>query len=148
MKIRQSALWARAQWNRHRTTAAQAGYEVMSAISTWLLDKQLAGLDKLLNRSVEKGKLDEAAKAAILGRIKKTVDKKDFAGVDFMIEVVVENEEIKKTVLGDLDAVLKPDVVLASNTSSMSISKLPIHRTGRSLCGNALFQSRSRHEAG
>ena len=106
-------------------TAAQAGYNVIVCdMDMAFIDKQMAGVQKLLAKNVEKGKMDQAAMDAILGRIKKTTDKKEFAAVDYMIEVVVEDVGIKKAVLSELDGILKPDVILATNTSSISISQL------------------------
>lgn len=106
-------------------TAAQAGYNVVVCdMDMGFIDKQMAGVEKLLNRNVEKGKMDEATRDAILGRITKTTDKKAFADVDYLIEVVVEDVTIKKAVLAELDEILKPDVILATNTSSISISLL------------------------
>jgi 3-hydroxyacyl-CoA dehydrogenase len=106
-------------------TAAQAGYNVIVwDMDMAFIDKQVAGVNKLLSKNVEKGKMDEAAKDTIMGRIKKTTDKKDFADVDYMIEVVVEDIGIKKIALSELDSILKPEVILASNTSSISISQL------------------------
>lgn len=106
-------------------TAAQAGYKVIVCdMDMAFIDKQLAGVDKLLTKNVEKGKMDQAAKDAIMGRITKTTDRKAFADVDYMIEVVVEDINIKKAVLAELDEIIKPEVILASNTSSISISQL------------------------
>jgi 3-hydroxybutyryl-CoA dehydrogenase len=106
-------------------TAAQAGYDVIICdIDMAFIDKQVAGVDKLLTKNVEKGKMDQATKDAILGRITKTTDKAAFADVDYMIEVVVEDLKIKNAVLSELDSILKPDVILATNTSSISISQL------------------------
>ncbi|MEN6348324.1 MAG: 3-hydroxyacyl-CoA dehydrogenase NAD-binding domain-containing protein [Syntrophomonas sp.] len=106
-------------------TAAQAGYNVIICdMDMAFIDKQMAGIQKLLAKNVEKGKMEQAAMDTILGRITKTTDKKAFADVDYMIEVVVENIDIKRQVLGELDEILKPDVILATNTSSISISQL------------------------
>lgn len=106
-------------------TAAQAGYKVIVCdMDMAFIDKQLTGVDKLLTKNVEKGKMDQAAKDAIMGRITKTTDRKAFADVDYMIEVVVEDINIKKAVLAELDGIIKPEVILASNTSSISISQL------------------------
>ncbi len=106
-------------------TAAQAGYDVIVCdMDMAFIDKQVAGVDKILAKNVEKGKIDQAAKDAIMGRITKTTDRKAFANVDYMIEVVVENIDIKRQVLGELDSILKPEVILATNTSSISISQL------------------------
>lgn len=106
-------------------TAAQAGYNVIVCdMDMAFIDKQLGGVQKQLAKNVEKGKMDQATMDAILGRITKTTDRKAFADVDYMIEVVVEDVGIKKQVLGELDEILKPDVILATNTSSISISML------------------------
>ncbi len=106
-------------------TAAQAGYNVIVCdMDMAFIDKQMAGVQKLLAKNVEKGKMDQAGMDAILARITKTTDKAAFADVDYMIEVVVEDLGIKKAVLGELDAILKPDVILATNTSSISITQL------------------------
>ena len=106
-------------------TAAQSGYDVVLCdMDMGFIDKAVAGVEKTLAKNVEKGKMDEATKAAIMGRITKTTDRKAFADVDYMIEVVVEDLAIKNAVLAELDGILKPDVILATNTSSISISKL------------------------
>ncbi|MGS0764495.1 3-hydroxyacyl-CoA dehydrogenase family protein [Syntrophomonas curvata] len=106
-------------------TAAQAGYDVIICdMDMGFIDKQLAGVDKLLAKNVEKGKMDQATKDAVMQRITKTTEKADLAAVDYMIEVIVEDVDIKKAVLAELDEILKPDVILASNTSSISISLL------------------------
>lgn len=105
--------------------AAQAGYDVVICdMDMAFIDKGIARIDKVLSKNVEKGKMDQASKDAIMGRIKKTTDKADLAVVDYMIEVVVENVDIKKAVLAELDEILRPDVILATNTSSISISLL------------------------
>jgi len=106
-------------------TAAQAGYDVIICdMDMGFIDKQLAGVDKLLAKNVEKGKMDQATKDAVMQRITKTTEKADLTAVDYMIEVIVEDVDIKKAVLAELDEILKPDVILASNTSSISISLL------------------------
>lgn len=105
--------------------AAQAGYEVILCdMDMGFIDKAVAGIDKVLRRSVEKGKIEQAAKDSIIERISKTTNRADLAAVDYMIEVIVENVDIKKTVLAELDEILNPDAILASNTSSISISLL------------------------
>lgn len=105
--------------------AAQAGYDVVLCdMDMVFVDKGVAGIDKLLTKNVDKGKMDQATKDAIIGRITKTTNKQDLADVDYMIEVIVEDVNIKKAVLAELDGILKPDVILATNTSSISISLL------------------------
>jgi len=105
--------------------AAQAGYDVILCdMDMAFIDKGVSGIDKVLTKNVEKGKIDQAAKDAIMGRITKTTDRADLAIVDYMIEVIVEDVNIKKAALAELDVILKPDVILATNTSSISISLL------------------------
>lgn len=105
--------------------AAQAGYDVIVCdMDMAFVDKGVAGIDKALGRNVEKGRMDQATKDAIMGRIKKTTNRQDLAVVDYMIEVIVEDVDIKKAALAELDGILRPDVILATNTSSISISLL------------------------
>jgi len=105
--------------------AAQAGYDVILCdMDMAFIDKGVSGIDKVLTKNVEKGKIDQAAKDAIMGRITKTTNRADLAVVDYMIEVIVEDVNIKKAALAELDGILKPDVILATNTSSISISLL------------------------
>ena len=78
---------------------AQSGYEVtMSDTGNALVKKGLAAITKSLNKSIEKGKLSPQEKEAILGRIKGTVEIKDFAECDLIIEVVPEIPELKKNI--------------------------------------------------
>ena len=79
-----------------------------------------AGLDKL----VAKGKLDEAGKAAITGKIAFTTELSDAADADLVVEAAVENLEIKKDVFAELDGLCKPETIFASNTSSISITAI------------------------
>ncbi|MGN1004734.1 MAG: 3-hydroxybutyryl-CoA dehydrogenase [Oscillospiraceae bacterium] len=79
-----------------------------------------AGLDKL----VAKGKLDEAGKAAITGKIAFTTELSDAADADLVVEAAVENLEIKKSVFTELDGICKPETIFASNTSSISITAI------------------------
>jgi 3-hydroxybutyryl-CoA dehydrogenase len=89
-----------------------------------LLDKSLAAIGRSLQRAVEKGKLAEDQKAALLRRIEPTTDLARAGEADFIIEAVFEDESAKKTVLAQLDAVARPGVILASNTSSIPITRL------------------------
>ena len=72
----------------------------------------------------EKGKLGADEKAAIMGRIKTTVDLKDMAKADFGVEAATENEQLKFGIFKDLDAICPPDVILSSNTSSIPIGRI------------------------
>ena len=101
---------------------AQSGYQVVvSEINDEFLKKGLALIDKVLARSVEKGKLSQADKDATLGRIKGTTSTKDFAGCDLVIEAAIENLDLKKKIFAELDGICPSRAILATNTSCLSI---------------------------
>ncbi len=105
--------------------AAASGLEVlMSDIKEEFTAKGVANITKNLERSVKKGKLDQAEMDAILGRIKTTVDLKDMASVDFVVEAAVEREDLKFKIFEDLDAICPPHVILSTNTSSIPIGRI------------------------
>ena len=104
--------------------AATAGFDVLlHDVEEAFLQKSLARLDKSLSKLIEKGKI-EGDKDTILGRIQTTTDLAEFKDVDFAVEAVFEDFGIKTNVLKKLDEVLVPGVILASNTSSISITRL------------------------
>jgi 3-hydroxybutyryl-CoA dehydrogenase len=104
--------------------AATAGFELLlHDVEEGFLDKSLSRLDKSMSKLIEKGKI-EGDKEAILNRIQTTTDLADFKEVDFAVEAVFEDFEVKSGVLKKLDEVLSPDVILTSNTSSISITRL------------------------
>lgn len=105
--------------------AAQTGFAVaLCEVDEALGAKALATIGKNLQRGVDKGKMTAEEKAAILARITPTTRLEDLAGCDIVVEAVVENFEVKKKVFRTLDGVCGPGAVLASNTSSISITKL------------------------
>ena len=105
--------------------AAVAGYNViMNDVNQTFVDRGMQTIEKNLGRAVSKGKMTEDEKAQILGRIKPSVNLADFAAADFVVEAVPEILDLKKNVLQTLDQTLAPGKVLASNTSSISITKL------------------------
>lgn len=105
--------------------AAQAGYNVvMRDIEDRFVEGGLKNIDKFLSKSVEKGKMKAEDKGAIMGRIKGTTKMEDLKDVDFVVEVVLEVMDIKKKVFAELDEVTRKDVILASNTSSMSLTDI------------------------
>ncbi|MGA9751236.1 MAG: 3-hydroxybutyryl-CoA dehydrogenase [Acidobacteriota bacterium] len=105
--------------------AAASGFQVLLCeVDQALCDKALRTIDKNLQRGVDKGKMSPDQKAEVLGRIRTTTRLEDMAGADIVVEAVVENFEVKKGVFQKLDAVLAPASLLASNTSSISITKL------------------------
>ncbi len=105
--------------------AAQAGYNVvMRDIEDRFVEGGLRNIDKFLAKSVEKGKMTAEQKSGIMGRIKGTTKMEDLKDVDFVVEVVIEVMDVKKKVFAELDELCRPEVILASNTSSMSITEI------------------------
>jgi len=105
--------------------AAQTGFPVLlGEVTEELCARAVKTIDKNLQRGVDKGKMTAEEKAAVLGRIRTTTRLEDLAPCSIVVEAVVENFDVKKRVFETLDAVLAPDAVLASNTSSISITKL------------------------
>jgi len=105
--------------------AAASGYEVVMAdIKDEFVQKGLATVGKSLDRLVKKEKITEADKAAVLGRIKGTTDMKAMASCHLVVEAATEDPEIKRKIFRDLDGICPPGTILASNTSSISITML------------------------
>jgi 3-hydroxybutyryl-CoA dehydrogenase len=104
---------------------ARAGYSViLRDVETRFLDRGLETIGKNLDREVKKEKITASEKPLILARIQPTTDVAALAAADFAIEAVPEQLDLKVRLLKDVDAVLKPGVILASNTSSISITEL------------------------
>jgi 3-hydroxybutyryl-CoA dehydrogenase len=104
---------------------AAAGLSVvMTDISDAAVARGLSVVDKSLERLVNKQKMSEADRAAALKRINGTTDKAKLANCDLVIEAATENEDLKVKILKDLCATLQPRALLATNTSSISITKL------------------------
>ena len=97
---------------------------VMKDIQEGALALGLSEAGKLLVKRVERGKLSPAGMAAALTRIRPTLAYGDFRTIDLAVEAVVENEQIKQAVLADLEGQVKDDAILASNTSTISITRL------------------------
>lgn len=93
-------------------------------ISQDQLDKSIAGIRKNLEKSVSKGKLSEDEKEAAIGRISCTTDISQCAEADAIIEAVAENKDIKVSIMKELEKYAKDDAIIASNTSSISITAL------------------------
>jgi len=105
--------------------AARSGYEVVvRELTAPLLQRGLDRIDASLNRAVDRGKLDAGARDAARGRIRGTTAMADLAQVDLVIEAVVEKMDEKKAVLRELDDLVGSEVILASNTSSLSITEM------------------------
>lgn len=105
--------------------ASQSGFNVvMSDIADSFVQKGLTSISKNLDRLVEKGKISSQKKDEILGRIKGTVQIKDMEEADFVIEAATENESLKLDIFKQLDEFCRKEVILSSNTSSISITKI------------------------
>ena len=105
--------------------AAPAGFPVrVREVSPEALAKGLARIDKFLQGGVDKGKMTAEQKADILGRIQGTTNLADLADCDLVIEAAIENIDAKHEVYKALDAVCAPSAILASNTSSLSITEM------------------------
>jgi len=101
------------------------GYTVIiNDVEDKFLQGALKNIDKFMSKSVEKGKMSEEAKAAALGRIKSTTKIEDLKDADFVVEAVFEDMDLKKKVFKQLDEITRKDVIISSNTSSMSITEL------------------------
>lgn len=104
---------------------AQKGYEVIVRdIKDEFVDRGIAGINKGLTKLVSKGKITEEDKEAVLSKITGTTDLGLAADCDLVIEAAVENMEIKKQIFAELDKICKEETILASNTSSLSITEV------------------------
>ena len=104
---------------------ARSGYSVVLCdIEQKFLDRALANISKNLDREVAKAKITEAQKSESLSRISPVTDRKKLANCDFIVEAASERLEIKLDLFRELDGLCRGEVMLASNTSSISITKL------------------------
>jgi 3-hydroxybutyryl-CoA dehydrogenase len=104
---------------------ARSGFEVfLCDVEQKFLERALATIGKNLDRELAKGKLTEGEKSATLERITAVTDRNRLVACDFIVEAAPEKLEIKAELFRDLDRICLPEVVLASNTSSISITKL------------------------
>jgi 3-hydroxybutyryl-CoA dehydrogenase len=105
--------------------SSSAGFEVvMHDLVADRIDEAIARIDSNLSRLVERGALTAGDKAATLKRVKAGPSVNDLADADLVIEAATENEEIKRSILSDVCIPLKPDAIIATNTSSISITRL------------------------
>ncbi|HET8925652.1 MAG TPA: 3-hydroxybutyryl-CoA dehydrogenase [Candidatus Acidoferrum sp.] len=104
---------------------ARSGYKViLRDVEQRFLDRALETIGKNLDREVKKGKLAEGEKGTVLGRLQAVTGMRAIAGADFVVEAVPEKMEIKRAVLTEADGILRPETIIASNTSSISITTL------------------------
>jgi 3-hydroxybutyryl-CoA dehydrogenase len=122
-------------------TAASFGFPVVAReVSGALLDKGMARIEKSLNRAVEKGKRTTEQKDATLAQITRTTRLDDLADCDLVVEAIIENLDLKRELYAEMDRIVKPDAIFASNTSSLSITEMAA-ATGRrtQFCGLHFF---------
>jgi 3-hydroxybutyryl-CoA dehydrogenase len=104
---------------------ARSGYHVvLCEVEQRFLDRGLESLRKNLEREAAKGKITADAAQASLARVTGVLDRERLAECDFVIEAATEKFDIKRTIFTDLDRITRKDVILASNTSSISVTKL------------------------
>jgi 3-hydroxybutyryl-CoA dehydrogenase len=104
---------------------ARAGYKViLRDVEQRYLDRGMDTIAKNLDREIKKGKLAEAEKETVLGRLVPVIDMSAVANADFLVEAVPEKLEIKRHVLTEADRLLRDDVIIVSNTSSIAMTTL------------------------
>ncbi|HEY4551983.1 MAG TPA: 3-hydroxybutyryl-CoA dehydrogenase [Bacillaceae bacterium] len=104
---------------------AQAGYTVyLNDLRKELVEKGLGGIQKNLGRQVEKGRMNDDEKTAVLDNLTVSTDLKDAEKVDIVIEAAIENMEIKTKIFEDLDKYAPSHTILATNTSSLPITEI------------------------
>jgi len=104
---------------------AQKGHSViLQDLDEAILDRARKQMERSLSRLIEKETISAADKASTLARIRSVTDVKALAAADFVIEAVVEDAEVKRELFRELDRLCKPETILASNTSSISITRL------------------------
>lgn len=105
--------------------SAKAGYETwVREVSDELCERGRAAITRSLDRAVERGKLEAAARDEVLGRIRMTTSLEELEGVDLIIEAVVEDLEVKNAMFSELDRICGPNTIFASNTSSLTIAAM------------------------
>jgi len=105
--------------------SAQAGYNVIAVdLEDRIIQTALKTMDKFMAKSIERGKMTAEDKAAALGRIKGSTNIGDLKDADFVVEAVFEIMDLKKQVFAQLDEILRKEVIISSNTSSMSITEI------------------------
>ena len=125
MALRVAVIGAGTMGNGIAQVFAQGGHTVvLRDIDPAVLDRARAQIDRSLGKLAEKGKIAAADRRAALERIRSTTDLSDVAGADLVVEAVVEKIEVKRELFAELDRITAPSTILASNTSSISITKL------------------------
>ena len=104
---------------------AREGFKViLRDVEQRFLERAVETIGKNLDREIKKGKLAESEKGIVVKRVQPVTEMSAIAAADFVVEAVPEKIEIKRAVLTEVDALLRPEVILASNTSSISVTTL------------------------
>jgi 3-hydroxybutyryl-CoA dehydrogenase len=104
---------------------ARNGYSVVGVeVNEESLERGRQHLENSTARAVKRGKLSEEDQQALVGRVEFTTNMSDLAEADFVVEAVVESIELKKSIFRDLEAIVKPEAILATNTSSLSVTEI------------------------
>lgn len=105
--------------------AAMSGVDViMNDIAPQFVEKGIQTITKTLDRGVEKGRMSKEERDAVVSRIKGTVELKDMASADFVVEAATERQDLKFQIFKNLDEICRPDVILSTNTSSIPIGRI------------------------
>ena len=107
-----------------QVAAASGFYVIMSDISDAFVQKGLGTISKHLDRMAEKGKISSQKKEEIMARIRGTIQMDEMAEADFVVEAATENESLKLDLFRKLDQICRKEVILSSNTSSISITRI------------------------
>lgn len=120
---------------------ALAGFPVhVVETSEQQIERDMAQIDHYLARAVSKGRIDEQARAATMARITPSTELSHAAGADLVIEAVSERIEVKQSIFRELDAMVAPDTVLATNTSALSVTEIAAATTRpERVCGMHFF---------
>ena len=121
--------------------AAKAGFDVvLRSRKQESADAMVASLEKSLAKQLERGKIDEETRTAVLGRVSATSKLADLADCDLVIESVVEDLAVKKALFDELDKIVKDGAILATNTSTLPVIEMAV-QTGRhhQVCGVHFF---------
>ncbi|HEU5302119.1 MAG TPA: 3-hydroxybutyryl-CoA dehydrogenase [Acidimicrobiia bacterium] len=121
--------------------AAKAGFEVvLRSRAQTTADAMVAGLEKSLGKQVDRGKLEDAERTAVLGRVRAVSDLGELAGCDLVLESIVEDLDAKKHLFNELDRICGDATILATNTSTLPVVEMAME-TGRPdrVCGVHFF---------
>ncbi len=120
---------------------AKSGYEVVvREVNDGFLQKGLGRIQKSMDKAVSRGKLSQEDRDAAWGRITGTTAMSDFKDCDLVIEAVIENMDLKKEIFAELDGLLRPEVIIASNTSSLCITEMAsVTKRGDKVLGMHFF---------